>query len=152
MTYHYCTRYMAYSDRQMEFRLSDLYHVIIYFFSFFLFTTVTELPVDCPDFSDTVPANINSTTYFFVPPSYGPENVTLVPGVTEYYWSDETFSVSVSVAGGPYLQVGTHTITTVISDDVLNITCKSSLVVIGNVVPTLISFLWRGMEVGYIIH
>ena len=35
-------------------------------------------------------------------------NLTLVPGVIEYYCSDETLSVSVSVLGGPYLQVG-HT-------------------------------------------
>ena len=100
-------------------------------YPFFKFSSVTELPVNCPDFSDTVTTDPDSNTHTFETPSFGPNDVTVLSSINAYFYHG-TLTVSVTVPGEPDLPIGNHTITTVIADDVLQRNCSSTLTVQGN--------------------
>ena len=87
--------------------------------------SVTELPVDCPSFPSEVYLDPGASTYTL---SFGPSDVTVTSGIT-YFPHDGSYDVTISPSN--VLDVGTHTITTVISDGELEKTCVSTITVIG---------------------
>ncbi|XP_071506044.1 uncharacterized protein [Diadema antillarum] len=98
---------------------------------------LTELPVNCPDLTDTVSLSPGQATYTYTP-TFGPGDVTLTTGVNYQYIGDNGVMVAVNVGVGNEAPVGVNQITTVISDDVLSKTCTSTLTVEDNEAPTVI--------------
>ncbi|XP_071488111.1 hyalin-like [Diadema antillarum] len=98
---------------------------------------LTELPVNCPDLTDTVSLSPGQATYTYTP-TFGPGDVTLTTGVNYRYIGDNGVMVDVNVGVGNEAPVGVNQITTVISDDVLSKTCTSTLTVEDNEAPTVI--------------
>ena len=86
---------------------------------------VTELPVDCPDFPETVNADPGTNVYKL--PSFGPDDVTLSSGIEFYFPHPFGTDFVVIISPSNHLIVGTNTITTVISDDELSKTCVSTV-------------------------
>ena len=98
-----------------------------------LFSTVTELPVICPDYTDTVvevSTDPDSAFYAYTAPEVDPDEVMQLSSQTYYYHNSLT--VETTVPGEPNLGVGTHTVTTEISDGVLTKTCTYTIIVTGN--------------------
>ena len=98
---------------------------IVLFSSFAMLLVVTELPVDCPGFPETV--NADPETNIYKLPSFGPDDVTLSSGIEFYFPHPFGTDFVVIISPSNHLIVGTNTITTVISDDELSKTCVSTI-------------------------
>ena len=55
-------------------------------FHFPRFSSVTELPVSCPDFSAMVYTDQNSANHYYIVPEFGPGNVTLLESIMRYMY------------------------------------------------------------------
>ena len=95
-----------------------------------VYDTVTELPVACPDFDETYEVDHTTGIYIFSQPSFGHENVTLLPSVM-YFPYGGTYNVEFSVVDGANLGVGSYELLTSIIDSILQRNCSSTLVVRG---------------------
>ncbi|XP_072175774.1 hyalin-like [Diadema setosum] len=97
---------------------------------FYVFNSLTELPVECPDLNDTVATDTGQDTFTFVQTFYA-NDVDRISGISYLYVGGGRY-VTVSIDGQPpgsAVGLGVHTVTTVISDDVLNKTCTSYILV-----------------------
>ena len=94
------------------------------------FIAVTELPVECPDFTDTAAVDPTTGTYVFTQPSFGGGNVTDLPGST-YFPHGDGYNVGFSIADGSLLNVGSHQLIVNISDTELFRTCSNTITVVG---------------------
>ncbi|XP_072175602.1 uncharacterized protein [Diadema setosum] len=102
---------------------------------FIVTNPLTELPVNCPNLTDTVSLSPGQATYTYNQ-TFGPSDVTLTTGVNYLYIGDNGVMVDVNVGVSNEAPVGVNQITTVISDDVLSKTCTSTLTVEGEWQPT----------------
>ncbi|XP_072175773.1 uncharacterized protein [Diadema setosum] len=96
---------------------------------FYVINQLTELPVECPDLNDTVATNPGQDTFTFVQ-TFDAGDVNRISGII-YLWVGEPY-VTMNIDGQPPgsdVGLGVHTVTTVISDDVLNKTCTSYIIV-----------------------
>ncbi|XP_071502268.1 hyalin-like [Diadema antillarum] len=96
---------------------------------FYVFNSLTELPVGCPELNDTVATNTGQDTFTFVQTFYA-SDVDKIPGINYLYVGDRYVTMSIDgQPPGSDVGLGVHTVTTVISDDVLTKTCTSYILV-----------------------
>ncbi|XP_071483665.1 hyalin-like [Diadema antillarum] len=104
---------------------------------FYVFNKLTELPAECPDLNDTEATHPGQDTFTFVQTIFA-SDVDIIPEIF-YLYVGEPY-VTMSIDGQPpgsAVGLGIHTVTTVISDDVLNKTCTSYILVEDNESPNV---------------
>eukprot|EP00057_Strongylocentrotus_purpuratus_P006278 XP_011660752.1 PREDICTED: uncharacterized protein LOC105436661 [Strongylocentrotus purpuratus] len=93
---------------------------------FYVHNTLTELPVNCPDFDRTMGTDPEQATYTFSP-DFGADDV--VKSVGGYRYHGGGVSVNLTLGGSPVgggVSIGTHDVIALIYDDELNKTCTGT--------------------------
>ena len=133
------------------------YIMNMYIYSKLFSFAVTELPVNCPDFSDTVMVDAVTDLYEYSDPTFGPSDVELLSDINFYDPHGGAYTVTyvlTPLPGATSLPAGTYTLSTIIADDELQKTCDSTIVVEGNIFSFQELFErlteWSALSLGFI--